>query len=125
MLYFILVIIAWWYTRKLLSNENSWALKNRLFNWQYIWILDCNQPHVVRMIKQPDGCWYGRLLQRTLIIDTEGNFTGGYDVTKGQLLTDGIRKMTKKDTVSEYRPSSKYRPSKDNVVNFTNYKNKG
>lgn len=106
MIYFLLYLAIYYFISKFFRNERGWYLKNKLFNWQYLWILDCGEPHIIRIKKQPDGCWYGKLQRRSVILNHQEEVYGGYNITKALHLTKK-HKIIKKQ---------------NNVINLTNYK---
>lgn len=107
---FFFYLLAWYFgSRYLAAHMNLWKLKNFLLGWQYAFIIDCNQPHVIRMKKQPDGSWHGKLLYRDIMITEEG-ISGGYNITKAQALTSKIYFPEVRQTASA------------NVINFEKYR---
>lgn len=54
-----------------------WKLWNKLFGWQYVWVKFDGRPRVVRVKKQPNGEWMGKISWRTFWIDNEHSMSGG------------------------------------------------
>ena len=58
-----------------------------LFGWHYVWVYDCNDHHIVRVTKMPDGCLWGKISFRNFWIDQNGKIHGGYAIHNWKPLT--------------------------------------